>query len=109
MTAIPLVQGRCPACGKPSLFLGAGSYIVCSRIDCPAPDAASTLLEHAHEGGQWRVEFYDGGTWRPCGGPFDDYAAAVRHQQHLDVELPTWRDESMVRRRTVRCRLKEAP
>ncbi|MCX4444758.1 DUF6085 family protein [Streptomyces albidoflavus] len=109
MTAIPLVQGRCPACGWSSLFLGVGGYITCSRIDCPTPEAASTLLEHAHVGGQWRVEFYDGGTWRPCGGPFDDYAAAVRHQQHLDAELPTWRDESVVRRRTVRCRLKEAP
>ncbi|MER7813830.1 hypothetical protein [Streptomyces sp. NPDC096153] len=39
------VQGRCPACGKTSLFLGAGGYVTCSRLECPEPDAASTLLE----------------------------------------------------------------
>lgn len=45
MTALPTVQGFCPACGKPSLFLGSGGYVTCARIDCPEPDAASTLLE----------------------------------------------------------------
>jgi len=39
------VQGRCPACHGKSLFLGDGGYVTCSRIDCPEPDAASTLLE----------------------------------------------------------------
>ncbi|MDJ0460621.1 hypothetical protein [Streptomyces sp. H27-C3] len=39
------VQGRCPACGKTSLFLGDGGYITCSRLECPEPDAASTALE----------------------------------------------------------------
>lgn len=39
------VKGRCPACGWTSLFLGDGGYVTCSRIDCPEPDAASTLLE----------------------------------------------------------------
>jgi hypothetical protein len=39
------VQGRCPACGGNSLFLGEGGYVTCPRIDCPEPDAASTLLE----------------------------------------------------------------
>lgn len=43
--AFPTVQGRCPACGGSSLFLGSGGYVTCPRIDCPAPDAASTLLE----------------------------------------------------------------
>lgn len=38
------VQGRCPACGKTSLFLGDGGYVTCSRLECPEPDAASTLL-----------------------------------------------------------------
>ena len=42
----PTVQGHCPACGATSLFLGAGGYITCARIDCPQPDAATTLLEH---------------------------------------------------------------
>jgi hypothetical protein len=41
----PDVQGRCPACGNERLFLGAGGYVTCPRIDCPEPDAASTLLE----------------------------------------------------------------
>lgn len=39
------VQGRCPACGWTTLFLGDGGYVTCSRADCPQPDAASTLLE----------------------------------------------------------------
>ncbi|MFI6140296.1 DUF6085 family protein [Streptomyces griseus] len=38
------VQGRCPACGNTRLFLGSGGYVTCPRIDCPEPDAASTLL-----------------------------------------------------------------
>ncbi|SCK20249.1 hypothetical protein YUYDRAFT_02107 [Streptomyces sp. ScaeMP-e48] len=41
----PTVQGRCPACGGQGLFLGSGGYVTCPRIDCPAPDAASSLLE----------------------------------------------------------------
>ncbi len=42
--AYPAVQGRCPACRKTSLYLGAGGYIACSRSDCPEPDAAAALL-----------------------------------------------------------------
>ncbi|MGC4925524.1 DUF6085 family protein [Streptomyces sp. DT117] len=38
------VQGRCPACGAASLFLGEGGHVTCSRIDCPAPDAADDML-----------------------------------------------------------------
>lgn len=41
----PTVQGRCPACGWTSLFLGSGGYVTCARAECPQPDAASTLLE----------------------------------------------------------------
>ncbi|MER6235922.1 DUF6085 family protein [Streptomyces clavifer] len=41
----PTVQGRCPACGNTRLYLGDGGYVTCPRIDCPEPDAASTLLE----------------------------------------------------------------
>lgn len=43
--SLPTVQGRCPACGRESLFLGDGGYVTCSRVDCTEPDAASTLLE----------------------------------------------------------------
>ncbi|MCP3820098.1 DUF6085 family protein [Streptomyces sp. A3M-1-3] len=39
------VQGRCPACGWESLFLGDGGYVTCFRLECPEPDAASTVLE----------------------------------------------------------------
>ncbi|WP_097922078.1 DUF6085 family protein [Streptomyces sp. wa1063] len=41
----PTVQGHCPACHRQSLFLGSGGYVTCTHIDCPEPDAASTLLE----------------------------------------------------------------
>ena len=43
--SLQLVKGHCPACGWETLFLGAGGYVTCSRIDCPEPDAAGTLLE----------------------------------------------------------------
>lgn len=48
-TAFADVQGHCPACGKSALFLGANGYVTCSRRECPAPDAASTLLELENE------------------------------------------------------------
>ena len=38
------VQGRCPACGWASLFLGDGGHVTCSRLDCPGPCAADELL-----------------------------------------------------------------
>jgi hypothetical protein len=41
---LPHVAGRCPACGRASLFLGAGGYVTCAKADCPEPDAASGLL-----------------------------------------------------------------
>lgn len=41
------VQGRCPACGHQSLFLGEGGHVTCSRGACPAPYAADDLLESA--------------------------------------------------------------
>jgi hypothetical protein len=44
-SGLPLVQGNCPACRGASLFLGDGGYVTCSRIDCPEPDAATTVLE----------------------------------------------------------------
>ncbi|MEV6737912.1 hypothetical protein AB0N14_13655 [Streptomyces sp. NPDC051104] len=39
------VQGRCPACGWASLFLGDGGYITCSRLECPSPEAAHEAIE----------------------------------------------------------------
>lgn len=42
--AHPHVAGRCPACGRASLFLGDGGYVTCAQADCPEPDAASARL-----------------------------------------------------------------
>jgi hypothetical protein len=39
-------QGRCPACGFESLFLGAGGYVTCSRAGCDRPAAATEALAH---------------------------------------------------------------
>lgn len=44
-STFPNVQGQCPACGHHGLFLGSGGYVTCSWLECPEPDAASTLLE----------------------------------------------------------------
>ena len=41
---LPLVRGRCPACGRASLFLGSGGHATCSIIDCPDPCAADKML-----------------------------------------------------------------
>lgn len=41
---LPLVQGRCPACGRASLFLGNGGHVTCSIIDCPNPSLADEQL-----------------------------------------------------------------
>lgn len=38
------VRGYCPACGWPSLFIGAAGHIACSRIDCPRPTAVDEIL-----------------------------------------------------------------
>ncbi|MFJ2568978.1 DUF6085 family protein [Streptomyces halstedii] len=58
---MPDVQGRCPACGAVSLFLGEGGHVTCSRADCPAPDAADELL-HGLEDGVLRLFRGDFGT-----------------------------------------------
>lgn len=43
------VQGFCPACGHPTLYVGAGGHLVCSLMGCPKPEAADEVLRHAHE------------------------------------------------------------
>ncbi len=43
----PHVQGRCPACTRPGLFLGSGGYVTCSHANCTGPDAATALLNEA--------------------------------------------------------------
>ncbi|MFG3136140.1 DUF6085 family protein [Streptomyces sp. NPDC048211] len=58
---MPDVQGRCPACGGASLFLGEGGHVTCSRIECPEPSAADELL-HGLEDGVLRLFRGDFGT-----------------------------------------------
>lgn len=51
------VQGRCPACGGSSLFLGSGGHVTCSRIHCSNPCAADELLHgESRQGGLHDVE-----------------------------------------------------
>ena len=52
------VQGVCPACGGRSLFVGDGAFITCSRLDCPEPDAVSSILDDDEI--QHVVEFREG-------------------------------------------------
>lgn len=42
------IQGQCPACHGSSLFVAEGGYITCSRLDCPDPEAVTTLLERSN-------------------------------------------------------------
>lgn len=41
----PRVAGRCPACGRKSLFLASGGYVTCAARECRNPAAASDLLD----------------------------------------------------------------
>ena len=39
------IKGYCPmGCGE-TLFIGEGGYVTCSWVECPRPDAVSSLLE----------------------------------------------------------------
>jgi hypothetical protein len=40
-----VVSGFCPACGYPTLFLGSGGHVTCSRLACPRPTAADEILD----------------------------------------------------------------
>jgi hypothetical protein len=42
------VQGFCPACGHPTLYVGDGGHVTCALMECPKPEAADELLRHAH-------------------------------------------------------------
>lgn len=45
----PKVQGKCPACGRESLFLASGGYVTCSIIGCTNPSAADEALAAMQE------------------------------------------------------------
>jgi ribosomal protein L34E len=99
------VQGRCPACGCTRLLLGEGGYVTCPRIDCPEPDAASTLLEgpdaqpdetarcpklepHASHMWTWREEGVD------CPG-LPSANATTRHVGTSAVAAPATADDGL--------------
>lgn len=44
----PLVQGRCPACARKTLFLGSGGWVTCSNDTCTEPDAPACTLATAY-------------------------------------------------------------
>jgi hypothetical protein len=46
----PWIKGHCPACRRESLFVADGGYVTCSHLECPDPEAASTLLERQAPG-----------------------------------------------------------
>jgi hypothetical protein len=58
---LPLVKGRCPACGWASLFLGNGGHTTCARLDCPNPCAADDLLHGSDNLAAWQPQ--TDGTW----------------------------------------------
>lgn len=42
------ISAPCPACGWSGvLFVAEGGYLTCSRIGCPDPEAAHTVLEQS--------------------------------------------------------------
>lgn len=38
------IAGRCPACGRDELFIGAGGALTCTNADCPDPARLHDLL-----------------------------------------------------------------
>lgn len=46
----PRVEGRCPACGARSLFLGAGARVTCASLSCTSPCAVDDYLDGAPGG-----------------------------------------------------------
>src|SRR5690625_2459388 len=73
----PDVQGRCPACGRESLFLGAGGYVTCREDNCPRPDAASDeVVDYTPTDEEVRRTYID--------SPAPDDAARVRYAAEFD-------------------------
>lgn len=76
----PTVRGYCPACRGESLFLGDGGYVTCARLECPEPDAVSTLLERRPvetPASQDLTVRYVGSWWPTC--------PEQRHLVHPDI------------------------
>jgi hypothetical protein len=48
------IQGKCPACGRGSLFIGEGGYLTCSHLECPDPEAPTKALEETSAAEQLR-------------------------------------------------------
>lgn len=82
------VQGRCPACGWQSLFLGDGGYVTCSRVECGDPCAATDLLERDTRQappapGDGLRERIDAALFEFLAGPYD----AVLRQRATDAVM----------------------
>lgn len=56
------VQGHCPACGRASLTLGTGGYVVCGHLECPDPEDATRLLQR----GPVTADFAEAGKRMPA-------------------------------------------
>lgn len=41
---LPWVEGKCPACGSRTMFVGVGGFLTCSLIGCPDPLAPSKAI-----------------------------------------------------------------
>lgn len=90
----PKVQGRCPACGLSSLFLGNGGYVTCGNLSCPDPAAASSRIEHGKDPDQVialcranvdSIGDREGGSLR--GAPSHSGAALVTAWENLGFKL----------------------
>ncbi|WP_432008742.1 hypothetical protein [Streptomyces bacillaris] len=78
---MPDVQGRCPACGAASLFLGEGGHVTCSRIECPNPCAADDML---HGGEEALVQALGGDrTARIIGHNLNSHGRTLAHVRRM--------------------------
>jgi hypothetical protein len=53
------VSGICPACGYPTLFLGSGGHVTCSRLTCPRPTTADEILGERESGHLVDIDEFD--------------------------------------------------
>lgn len=52
----PKIANRCPSCGSQSLFVGAGGWLTCSRLDCRSPGVVTDVLREACRRGSTTTE-----------------------------------------------------
>jgi Family of unknown function (DUF6085) len=96
------VKGKCPACGREYLYLGAEGHITCPGHDCPNPCAADELLNAGrdratnplHEqGDRMRTYTGDGVTtqlWAQIGEIGQSGTMYGRHETPAKTEPGGW-------------------